>query len=242
VADAGEARVLGLDPGRDGPAVRRRTGWVPERLELPPWMRVADHFRFLAPFHPTWDAALAESLARRLDLDLAARMGSLSKGGRAKHALIAALAHRPELLLLDEPFSGLDPVARHGLLAAILGHLREEGRTVLLVSHSMPDLERAADRVVLLEEGRVRLESDLEELQRRARRVAVTLRAPDPWTPPGAPRVEGAGADLVLTYLDWDERRERALSDDPAVAGVRALPRDLDDVFRAVLTSAEGRS
>ncbi len=235
-ATAGEACVLGLDPRRRGPDVRRRVGYVPERLELPRWMTIRDHFRFLAPFYPTWDAALATDLARRLDLDEKAKVAVLSKGQRAKHALIAALAHRPVVLLLDEPFSGLDPVVRHEVLTAVMGHLRDEGRTVVVVSHSMSDVERVADRLVLIEDGRVRLDAALEDVQRRARRVAVTLKpGADAWKPPGTPRIERTGDDAVLTYLDWDEAYDAALRADAAVADLRQLPRDLDHVFVAAV-------
>lgn len=237
---AGTARVLGLDPAKRGPDVRRLVGYLPDRVEVPKWMTVADHLRFLEPFWPTWDKALVADLLARLALDAKAKVATLSKGQRAKHALVAALAHRPEVLLLDEPFSGLDPVVRHEVLGAMIGHLREEGRTVLVVSHSMSDIERIADRLVFLDEGRVRLDMDLEELQRRARRVAVTLRAgAERWTPPGTPVVARTGDDVLLTYLDWQEGHESSLRDDPAVADVKQLPRDLNDVFLAAVGKEE---
>jgi ABC-2 type transport system ATP-binding protein len=233
-ANSGTARVLGLDPAKRGPDVRRLVGYVPDRLELPKWMSTGDHFRFLEPFYPTWDRALESELSGRLQLDPKAKFGTLSKGQRAKHALVAALAHRPELLLLDEPFSGLDPVVRHEVLTAVMGHLRDEGRTVVVVSHSMNDVERIADRLVMLEDGRVRLDAPLEDVQRRTRRVAVSLVAGTAaWTPPGGPDVVRTGDDVTLTYLDWEERFDGLLAADPAVADVRMLPRDLDDVFRA---------
>ena len=232
-ASGGTARVLGLDPGRRGPEVRRLIGYVPDRMELPKWMSIADHFAFLEPFYPTWDRGLVSELLTRLELDAKAKIATLSKGQRAKHTLVAALAHRPELLLLDEPFSGLDPIVRHEVLTALMGHLREEGRTVLVVSHSMSDVERIADRIVMLDDGRVTLDADLEDVQRRARRVAVSLvPGTASWTPPGSPDVTREGDDATLVYLDWDERYAELLAADAAVAEVRQLPRDLDDVFR----------
>jgi ABC-2 type transport system ATP-binding protein len=237
---AGTARVLGIDPVKQGPRVRGLVGYVPDRMELPKWMTIDDHFRFLEPFYPTWDKALAAELLKRLDLDPKAKLATQSKGQRAKHALIAALAHRPELLFLDEPFSGLDPVARHEVLTAVMGHLRDEGRTVLVVSHSMSDVERVADRLVFLDEGSVRLDMDLEDVQRRARRVAVTLKpGATNWTPPGKPIASRTGDDVVLTYLDWDDAIEAALDADPAVAETRTLPRDLNDVFLAAVGTKE---
>jgi ABC-2 type transport system ATP-binding protein len=235
----GTARVLGLDPVRRGPDVRRVVGYVPDRLELPKWMTIDDHLRFLEPFYPAWDRGLVSELLSRLQLDASAKVATLSKGQRAKHALVAALAHRPRLLLLDEPFSGLDPIVRHEVLTAIMGHLKDEGRTVVLVSHSMGDVERVADRVVMLDEGRITMDADLEDVQRRARRVAVTLAAGTAsWTPPGAPDVTRNGDDATLVYLDWEERFDAALRADPVVVDVRQLARDLDDVFRVAAKEA----
>src|SRR6185436_15377188 len=105
-------------------------------------------------------------LLQLFELERAERVAELSKGNRAKLALIGALAHRPELLLLDEPFSGLDVAVRRAIATAVLGHLRDEGRTVVLVSHSIADVERLADRVAILAQGRIEREGELEDLAR----------------------------------------------------------------------------
>jgi ABC-2 type transport system ATP-binding protein len=237
---SGSALVLGLDPVRKGPDVRRQVGYVPDRLELPKWMTVADHFRFLEPFYPTWSRTEADRLCKALDLDPASKIDTLSKGFRAKHALVAALAFEPRVLLLDEPFSGLDPIVRGEVLDTVIGHLRDDGRTVMVVRHSLQDVERIADTVVFLEHGRVRRSRDLEEAQRAFARLAVTLIDADtPWTPPGEPREERDGADVLLTYTDWDEGFDALITADPAVVNVRRLARDLDDVFVAELGDKE---
>ncbi len=237
-AAPGHIQVLGLDPARRGPDVRRQVGYVPDSLELPKWMRVNDWFRFLEPFYPTWNRSEEARLLGALDLDGNAKVTTLSKGQRAKHALIAALAHEPQLLLMDEPFSGLDPIVRHEVLSAVLGHLKDEGRTVVVVSHSITDVERIADRVVLLEQGRVRLDADFEDLQRHAVRLAVTLWDPYViWSPPGHPASVRENEDVTLTYIDFDQRYEEALRNDPSVASVRRVSRDLNDVFRAAVAN-----
>ena len=120
-----------------------------------------------------------------------------------------------------------------------MGHLKDEGRTVVLVSHSMGDVERVADRVVFLDEGKVRMDADLDDVQRRARRVGVSLAAgTEAWKAPGSPDVARSGDDVTLVYLDWDDHYEEALRADPAVTEVRQLPRDLDDVFRVAVKAA----
>lgn len=233
-ATRGAARIFGMDCWSRGHDVRRVTGYVPDRMELPRWMTVDDHFRFLEPFYPTWDRAEESRLVGELDLDRKARVRDLSKGQREKHLLVAALAHRPGLLLLDEPFSGLDPIVRKQILSAVIGHLREEGRTIVVVTHSMTDVERMADRILLLDEGSVRLDGDAETLRRGIRRVAVRVdRAATAWAPPGTPRVERDGDEAVLAYTDWRESYGAALASDPSVSDVRTLPSGLEDIYAA---------
>lgn len=158
-------RVLGLDPVRDGHAVRASVGYVPDRTDLPKWMRIRDHFALLRALYPTWDDAEAARLLGEFDLDPGQRYRELSKGQRALENLAAELAHRPRLLLLDEPFSGLDPLARRKVLDGVIAHLCEDGRTVLLVSHSIADIERCADHVALFAHGRVTRVASVDELR-----------------------------------------------------------------------------
>ncbi|MCP3916503.1 MAG: ABC transporter ATP-binding protein [bacterium] len=233
--DAGTVSVLGLDPRRNARAVRRAIGWVPDRVDLPRWMSIDDHMRFLRPFYPTWDKAEVARLLELFELDPRARIADLSKGQRMLEALVAALAHSPRLLLLDEPFSGLDPFARRRVFDGVLDHLRDAGKSVLVVSHSINDLERCCDRVALLSEGRITTCEDIEGLQRRSARVAVSL-DPDavPWSPPGEPIIEETGADTAtLFYLDWSDALAAELANDRAVRDLDLLSRDLEDVLVA---------
>ncbi len=164
VADGGSARVLGLDPAHDGVRVRAQVGYVADRMELPNWMRVRDWLGFCARFYPNWSEEERARLCELLELEERVKVRELSKGNRAKLGLIAALAHRPQLLLLDEAFSGLDAKTRHRLSKAVLDHLRDDSRSVLLVSHSTADIERLCDRVAILEGGRIVREGDIETL------------------------------------------------------------------------------
>jgi ABC-2 type transport system ATP-binding protein len=166
VPNAGTARVLGLDPSHDGPRLRARIGYVPDRIETPNWMRGRDWLAFVARFYPTWSTSHARHWLQLLELDDSAKIAALSKGNRTKLALVAALAHSPALLLLDEPFSGLDVDARRAITTAVLTSLRDEGHTVLFVSHSIRDVERLADRVAVLSKGRIMLAGDLEDVAR----------------------------------------------------------------------------
>jgi ABC-2 type transport system ATP-binding protein len=174
--DAGCARVLGLDPARAGTKVRARVGFVPDRFDASSWMRGRDFLAFVARFHPTWSADDERRWIELVDLDVGAKVGELSKGNRTKLALVAALSHAPELLLLDEPFSGLDVSVRRSIATAILESLRDEKRTVLLVSHSIADVERVADRVAVLANGRIERWGEIEDVA-RARGGGVDLEA-----------------------------------------------------------------
>ncbi len=209
----GRVRVLGGDPIGDRTEVLARVGYLSEEDSLPQWMSVAELLRFCAAIQPRWDAAEAERLRDWFDLDPAAPLRSLSKGTRARAGLIAAIAHRPDLLILDEPSSGLDPIARDEVLRAIIETLQNDGRTVLLSSHQLDEVERLCDDVAVLHNGRIDSVVTIDSLPRR---MAV-------WTMPGGYPAEtdagksppwllrrrpGPGEDqwlVDLTTLDSDE-------------------------------------
>lgn len=160
--------VLGMDPVRHGHRVRSSIGYVADHTELPRWMRIRDHFALVGAIHPLWNEDEANRWLRTFQLDRSMRYADLSKGQAMLENLAAALALRAPLLLLDEPFSGLDPVARRMVTDGIVEHMCEEGRSVLLVSHSVADVERCADRVALFANGRVGEVAPVEELRARS--------------------------------------------------------------------------
>ena len=131
----GTVRVFGLDPIADTVEVLGRIGYLSENRDLPGWMRVDELLRYTAAFYPKWDFAYAEELRKQLGLEPHAKIKSLSMGQKAKTALLIAQAHRPELLVLDEPSASLDPVARRDILEAIIRIVAQEGRTVFFSSH-----------------------------------------------------------------------------------------------------------
>jgi ABC-2 type transport system ATP-binding protein len=174
-AQAGGVRVFGTDPVRHPAEVLARIGYLSEDRDLPEWMRVGELMRYTAAFHPTWDPAFAEELRQRFGLDPAARVRELSRGQKAMAGLLCALAHRPQLLLLDEPSSGLDAVVRRQILAAIIRTVADEGRTVLFSSHLLDEVERVADRVAMIHSGRVVLEGPLEDIRREHSVVTIVF-------------------------------------------------------------------
>jgi ABC-2 type transport system ATP-binding protein len=158
-------RVFGLDPVADPVGVLSRTGYLSEERDLPGWMRVDELMRYSRAFYPAWDDAYAEELRETFALDASATVGTLSKGQKARVGLLVALAYRPELLVLDEPSTGLDPVVRRDILDAIVRTIADEGRTVLFSSHLLDEVERVADHVTMISHGRIVLSAPLADIR-----------------------------------------------------------------------------
>ena len=172
-AATGSVRVFGLDPVRDPVGVLRRVGYLSEDRELPEWMRVDELMRYTQAYHPTWDASYARQLLESFALDPSKKVKELSKGMRAQAGLVAAVAHRPELLILDEPSSGLDAVVRRDILDAIVRTVADDGRTVIFSSHLLDEVERMSDHVTMIHHGRVTLNGALDEVRRGYQRSRV---------------------------------------------------------------------
>lgn len=187
-AQAGTVRVFGLDPVNNPVDVLSRVGYLSEEGDLPDWMRIHELMRYLQAFYPTWDAKYADQLRRQFELDSAAKVRNLSKGQKARVGLVAALAYRPDLLVLDEPSSGLDPIVRRDILGAIVRTIADEGRTVLFSSHLLDEVERISDRVVMLKDGCIQFAGDIDAI--RSTHHRLTLRFDVEQELP--PRLDGA--------------------------------------------------
>ena len=164
-AESGSVRVFGLDPVADPVGVLSRIGYLSEENDLPGWMRVDELVRYTRAFYPAWDDTYAEELRRTFALDPAAKITTLSKGQKARLGLLIALAYRPELLVLDEPSSGLDPIVRRDILGAVIRTIAEEGRTVLFSSHLLDEVEQVADHVTMISHGRIVLSAPLAAIR-----------------------------------------------------------------------------
>jgi ABC-2 type transport system ATP-binding protein len=186
----GTVRVFGMSPTDEPVAVKKRIGYVAEQQILPSRSNIPDLMAFHRYLFPTWDVALEKSLLERFGLSgNRSTMSELSKGEARQVALICAVAHRPELLILDEPAGGLDPAARREFLETSIQLLNREGTAILFSSHHMGDVERLGGRVVLLDEGTVLVDDELDTLRESycvavipryaASDVAVIERLPD---------------------------------------------------------------
>ena len=164
-AESGSVRVFGLDPVTDPVAVLSRIGYLSEENDVPGWMRVDELIRYSRAFYPAWDDPYAEELRQAFALDPSAKIRNLSKGQKARMGLLIALAHGPELLVLDEPSSGLDPIVRRDILGAVIRTIADEGRTVLFSSHLLDEVEQVADHVTMISEGKIVLSAPLTAIK-----------------------------------------------------------------------------
>jgi ABC-2 type transport system ATP-binding protein len=233
-AQQGSVRVFGLDPVAHPVAVLSRVGSLCDDGDLPGWMRVGELLRYTGSFYPSWDADYAGRLCRDFGLEQSQKVRSLSRGQKARAGLVTALAHRPDLLLLDEPSAGLDPLARRDILAAVVRTAASEGRTVLFSSHLLDEVERVADHIALLDEGRVVFAGPMDAVRDRHRRL--TLRFAEPrQTPPALEGVlawEGGGREWTAVC----DGTPAGLTQAAAAAGGRVVEEGvarLDEVFAA---------
>jgi ABC-2 type transport system ATP-binding protein len=233
-AKRGQVSVFGRDPVQDPAGVLGRIGYLSEDRDLPEWMRVGELMSYTRAFYPCWDDRLARELLKMFELDVGQKIRTLSRGQRARAGLLVAVAHRPELLLLDEPSSGLDPGARMDILAAIVRTVADEGRTVLLSSHLLHEVQRVADRVAMLHRGRLLLDEPLDDLLARHRALtmhfATAPAAPPRW--PGALAWTGQGAEWTC-LCNGQGASCKQLADEADAAVVEERAPSLEEIFLA---------
>lgn len=174
---SGSCHALGAESHDLSAAELARIGVMQQEPRFLGWMSVAQHLAYVASFYPRWDRDLERRLIDELDLEPQAKVAALSPGGLSKLGLLFAVCHHPELLLLDEPASALDPLARERVLSLLLEVAREDGATVVVSSHVLHDVERVVDRVIVLERGRLRESAPLDEVKERFAEWVLTRQA-----------------------------------------------------------------
>ena len=225
----GRVAVLGRELPREAPAALARTGYVPERPHLYPTLTVAEALQYHRAFYPSWDGARANELVAQFGLERDQRLQGLSKGEMGKLEMLLALAQRPDLLVLDEPTDGLDPVVRRDALTALLDYVSQHNATVFISSHLVHELERICDWVGVMDRGRLLAEVPMQSFKNGIKRLRVA-NAPAPsaqmpfvllsretgqavetwivrgWQPPMTQWFEGSGAALrEVIDLDLEE-------------------------------------
>jgi ABC-2 type transport system ATP-binding protein len=200
-AQTGSVRVFGIDPVDDPVGVLARIGYLSEDRDLPDWMRVDELLHYNQAFYPNWDKRYVEELRQTFDLAPEKKVKQLSRGQRARTGLLVALAHRPDILVLDEPSSGLDPLVRRDILTAIIRTISDEGRTVIFSSHLLDEVERVSDHVTMIDEGRIVLYGELNQIKNDFHCLTIRFDAPQSESPKIAAALSWHGADREWTAV-----------------------------------------
>jgi ABC-2 type transport system ATP-binding protein len=215
--DGGEVEVMGKDARELGREQWQRIGYVSENRQLPGWMTVPKLMKFLRPMYGQfWDADFEKKMIQSFELPLKTPLSAMSRGQRMKAALLSALAYRPQLVVLDEPFSGLDPLVRDEFLTGLLELTDAEGWTVLISSHDIEEVERFADRVAIINAGRIDLQEDVEALRDRFRSVELWFdeepvlplkgSLPETWL-----NAQVNGRTILFSDANYDESSSKAM-------------------------------
>jgi ABC-2 type transport system ATP-binding protein len=231
---AGTANVLGVNVQLDPVQVKSRVGYVPETHNIYRWMRVHEVLGFCKSCFPTWNDQTAREMLELFGLDPEKKVKHLSKGMLTKLSLLLAVSHEPELLLLDEPLSGLDPIAREEFLDGVLRTICDRGQTVLISSHILDDVRRLADTIGILNNGRLVVQGSVDELLTSTKRIRATLR--DGFRPAQAlagavwQRVEGR--EWTITVRDFSAEKVQQVRAIEGVERADVIDIGLEDLFK----------
>jgi len=234
---AGEARVLGFDSVKDGVTVKQRVGYVPELHFIYRWMRVGEVISFCRPLYENWNDRFCADLLKILELDPNNKVKQLSKGMVAKLALLLAVAHEPEVLILDEPTSGLDPVFREEFLDGVLRTLCDRERTILFSSHALSDVQRIADTIGLIFEGRLIDHCRTEDLLNGTKRIRAVLSdgcAPGP-PPEGTIWQRVQNREWLMTVRGFSPSTVEYLRTKYSLDNIEVIDLGLEDVFKDLI-------
>jgi ABC-2 type transport system ATP-binding protein len=227
----GDVRILGEPAWELSATSKERLGYVPQKIDLYPWMKIRQITAYTGAFYCRWNKALVERLLREWELSPEDRIGPLSVGQTQKLAIILALGHEPDLLVLDEPAASLDPLARRQFLEMLLDMVGE--RTVLFSTHITSDLERVADRVAVLKDGKIVYSGELDALKDSVKRLCIQAAAPLPngsFRVPGMLHAKVTGNEAVVSVQDYTaDLPERIAQQWSASVAVQDL--NLEDIF-----------
>jgi ABC-2 type transport system ATP-binding protein len=233
---SGSASILGVDSRKLSPKEFAQLGYVSENQEMPEWMTVGYFLNYLKPFYPTWDDARAAEMLKQFDLPLDRKLSRLSRGMKMKAALVSSLAYRPKLIILDEPFSGLDPLVRDEFIEGLLESA--SGATIFISSHDLAEIESFSSHVGYLDQGRLQFSEEAAALSARFREIEVTLA--EPAVPANLPaswlRVETSPSLVRFVETRYDEAQtgQQIGACFPGAQSVTIKPLPLREIFIAL--------
>ncbi len=229
---AGQVRVFGQESHRLPGELKARVGFVPQQDELLEQLTAADQIRVIASFYPRWDPDLIARLCGEWGVNLTARIKSMSVGERQKLSILLAFGHQPELLILDEPVASLDPIARRQFLEQLLTISADGERAIVFSSHIVSDIERLANRIWILKEGRLDWQGDLDSLKESIVRLHIrgAGQALPALTIPGAINMQRDGAFATAVVRDWTPEAGETLEKSVSVQ-IEVEPLGLEEIF-----------
>jgi ABC-2 type transport system ATP-binding protein len=230
----GEISVAGCRIPAERDQMKAKVGYVPDRPNVYSWMRVGEAIDFCRTFYPRWDDARIAELLKVFDLDVRQRVKHLSKGMAAKLSLLLALGHDPEVLILDEPMSGLDPLVREEFLEGLIAAVAQREQTLFFSSHTLADVQRLADTVGLMHEGKLILHSSVDELLEKTKRVRAVLSdvGATAAMPPGVLYQKTEGREWTLTLSNFSTGQLEFLREKNELEQLDVMDMSLDDVFK----------
>ena len=203
----GTSSLLGCNSTKLSPQLKQKIGYVAENQRMYLWMRVSEIIRYTAPLYPTWDKNYCNELITKLELPMDKKIGELSKGMKIKLALLLAISYKPNLLILDDPSSRLDPVARHEILENIISIIDEGNRTVFFSSHLLDEVERVADDIGIIDRGKLKISMSLQALKSSVKKVRMIFdnQIPEILDIKGILSRKRQGRELSITIENFDD-------------------------------------
>jgi ABC-2 type transport system ATP-binding protein len=238
---SGFASVLGYDCLHDELEIKKRVGYVAEIQNLYPWMKVDEIIWFCRGFYPGWDDEFAASLKKKLELHGDMKVSNLSRGMQASLALLLALAYRPELLILDEPTAGLDLVVRRDFIEGVIDLVQDEGRTVFFSSHIVHEVERVADWVGIIDQGKMKWCTPMDDLKSSVKRLVLSFETPPPsFNALGnVLSAENKGRQSAVVVGDFSTKTTEIAKDVLHADNISVEDLGLEDIFIAMVGKPE---
>ncbi len=242
----GSMNVLGHDVTSDFQAVKHKIGYVPETHQIYRWMKIKRVIQFTRSFYPTWNEQFCDQMLQMMELDPEKKVKQLSKGMLAKLALLLAVSHEPELLVLDEPLSGLDPIVRDEFIDGVLKTICEQETTVIFSSHTIGDIQRLADSVGILYAGRLLVNESTETMLSESRQIKIVLNSETEHSLRGLPESticeSQNGRELTVTVSRYSPAMEEAIAQENSVEHISVERLNLEDLFKAHIRGAKLRT
>ena len=236
-SSSGGVSVLGLDPKRDDVQIKRRVGYVAENQKMYDWMTIGEIMRFTGSFYQTWDNNLADELCKRLELSKKDKLKNLSRGMYGKVALLLAMAHNPELLILDDATSGLDVVVRRDFMEGIIDLIHKGGKTVFFSSHMIDEVEGVADWVGIIDQGKLIVAEKMDDLKASIRQIRMIFEN----NPPKEMNIDGMlqakidGHEALITVKDFKEDILKTMNEKYSPKSIDIINLSLEDIFVALV-------